>query len=257
MELKFVLESLLFAAQKPLSPHELRDVLNRAAQEEDAIEPVRALLKMDPLRIDEALRTLEEEHRTAGRSYRLVCVAGAWQFVSEPDYAPWLRAFLGVKNRPSRLSQPALETLAIVAYRQPITRAEMEQIRGVAVDGVLSSLVERGLIEQVGRAEVVGRPMQYGTTPAFLEYFGLPNLEGLPDASELRRIPVQRPESLLTVDPGLATAPESPKLEDSGAEALTLPLEAAAASADSESTSVTAGDPKPQGGSEEAPPAGA
>ena len=255
MELKFVLESLLFAAQKPLSPQELRDVLNRAAQEEDAIEPVRALLKMDPQRIEEALKVLEEEHRAAGRSYRLVCVAGAWQFVSEPDFAPWLRAFLGVKNRPSRLSQPALETLAIVAYRQPITRAEMEQIRGVAVDGVLSSLVERGLIEQVGRAEVVGRPMQYGTTPAFLEYFGLASLDGLPDASELRRIPVQRPESLLTVDPGLATAPESPKLEESGLETLSLPLEAPVASSPPDSAAANAD--TSGGGPEPEPPAGA
>jgi segregation and condensation protein B len=227
MELKFVLESLLFSAQKPLSPQELREVLHRAAQEEEAIEPVRALQKLDLRIIEEALGILEEEHRSAGRSYRLVCVAGAWQFVSEPEYAPWLRAFLGAKNRPSRLSQPALETLAIVAYRQPITRAEMEQIRGVAVDGVLSSLVERGLIEQVGRAEVVGRPMQYGTTPAFLEYFGLSSLEGLPDASELRRIPVQRPESLLTVDPGLATAPESPTPEATALETPSLPLEGA------------------------------
>jgi segregation and condensation protein B len=89
-----------------------------------------------------------------------------------------------------------------------------------------SSLVERGLIEQVGRAEVVGRPMQYGTTPAFLEYFGLSSLEGLPDASELRRIPVQRPESLLTVDPGLATAPESPTPEAAASETLSLPLDA-------------------------------
>lgn len=244
MELKFVLESLLFAAQKPLSPQELREVLNRAAQEENAIEPVRALLKLDPQRIEEALRSLEEDHRSAARSYRLVCVAGAWQFVSEPDYAPWLRAFLGGKNRPSRLSQPALETLAIVAYRQPITRAEMEQIRGVAVDGVLSSLVERGLIEQVGRAEVVGRPMQYGTTPAFLEYFGLPSLDGLPDASELRRIPVQRPESLLTVDPGLATAPESPKLEESPLENLDLPLDVSAA-APGDPSAPSGGEPSP------------
>ena len=255
MELKFVLESLLFSAQKPLSPQELREVLHRAAQEEEAIEPVRALQKLDLRIIEEALGILEEEHRSAGRSYRLVCVAGAWQFVSEPEYAPWLRAFLGAKNRPSRLSQPALETLAIVAYRQPITRAEMEQIRGVAVDGVLSSLVERGLIEQVGRAEVVGRPMQYGTTPAFLEYFGLASLDGLPDASELRRIPVQRPESLLTVDPGLATAPESPKLEESGLETLSLPLEAPVASSPPDSAAANAD--TSGGGPEPEPPAGA
>jgi segregation and condensation protein B len=229
MELKFILESLLFTAQKPLSPGELRDALNRAALEEGAPEPVRALNRLDPERINAALRDIAAEHEAAGRSFRLVCVAGAWQFVTQPDFAPWLRAFLGVKNRPSRLSQPALETLAIIAYRQPITRAEMEQIRGVAVDGVIASLVERGLVAQAGRAEVVGRPMQYATTPAFLEYFGLPSLEGLPDASELRRIPVQRPEALLTVDPGLATAP--PDLKSAESDTLSLPLEAAATSA--------------------------
>jgi segregation and condensation protein B len=207
MDLKLILEALLFTSQKPLSPAELRDVLTRAAGEEGAAEPVRALGRLDPDRILSTLRELAAEHETAGRSYRLVCVAGAWQFVTEPPFAPWLRALLGVKARPSRLSQPALETLAIIAYRQPITRAEMEQIRGVAVDGVLSSLVERGLIFQAGRAEVIGRPMQFATTPAFLEYFGLGSLEELPDASELRRIPVQRPESLMTVDPHLATAP--------------------------------------------------
>ena len=142
----------------------------------------------------------------AGRSYRLVCVAGSWQFVSHPEYAPWLSALVGSKVRPPRLSQPALETLAIVAYRQPLTRAEIEQIRGVSVDGVMQTLAERGLVQAVGRAEVVGRPMTYGTTPLFLEYFGLRRLEDLPAADELRRIVVQKPETLLTVDPGLATA---------------------------------------------------
>src|SRR6185436_18241298 len=114
---------------------------------------------------------------TAGRSFDLVCVAGAWQFVTRTDFAPWLKALVGQRMRPTRLSQPGLETLAIIAYRQPLTRAEMEQIRGVSVDGVIQTLVERGLIEQVGRAEVVGRPMTFGTTPLFLEYFGLRNLE--------------------------------------------------------------------------------
>ena len=103
--------------------------------------------------------------------------------------------------------QPALETLAIIAYRQPITRAEIEQVRGVAVDGVMQTLLERGLVEQSGRAEVIGRPALYATTPVFLEYFGLRALEDLPAADELRRIVIQKPESLLTVDPGLATAP--------------------------------------------------
>ena len=116
-------------------------------------------------------------------------------------------ALVGVKLRPSRLSQPALETLAIIAYRQPITRAEVEQIRGVNVDGTMQTLMERGLVESVGRAEVVGRPKTYGTTALFLEYFGLRGLEDLPAADELRRIVVEKPPAPVTVDPGLATAP--------------------------------------------------
>ncbi len=207
MDLKLVIESLLFTAQKPLSPGELRDVLNRAAEEDGAEELVRALKKTPVEKIEEALHELSKEHAAADRTYRLVCIAGSWQFVTQPEFAPWLRAFLGVKNRPARLSQPGLETLAIIAYRQPITRTEIEQIRGVAVDGVVATLLERNLITQAGRAEVVGRPMTYATTPAFLEYFGLAGLDALPDADELRRIPVQRPDSLLTVDPNLATTP--------------------------------------------------
>src|SRR5208283_544485 len=105
-----------------------------------------------------------------------------------PDYAPWLRALVGIKARPTRLSQPALETLAIIAYRQPITRAEVEQIRGVNVDTTMQTLMERGLVETAGRAEVVGRPPTYGTTALFLEYFGLRALGDLPAADELRRI---------------------------------------------------------------------
>lgn len=206
MELKQILEAILFASQKPLSPRDLRDVLADAAQksEDPAAKPFKRTKEADVLA---ALAQLEQEHVVAGRSFRLVCVAGSWQFVSLADYGPWLRALAGEKARPPRLSQPALETLAIVAYRQPITRAEIEQIRGVSVDGVMQTLLERGLIENAGRAEVIGRPMTYGTTSAFLEYFGLGSLDGLPAADELRRIPVEKPAALLTADPGLATAP--------------------------------------------------
>jgi segregation and condensation protein B len=159
------------------------------------------------------------------RSYRLTCVAGAWQFVTQPEYAPWLKALVGHKARPPRLSQPALETLAIIAYRQPVTRAEVEQVRGVAVDGVMQTLLERGLIQQAGRAEVIGRPMTYSTTAVFLEYFGLRSLEDLPAADELRRIVLQKPESLVTAEPGLATVPpeqlallDTPKADSGKAE---------------------------------------
>lgn len=207
MELKYILESLLFSAQKPLTARELRDVLVNAASGEDATDETRAFRKIKEADLEAPLTQLAQEHEAAQRSYRLVCVAGAWQFVSQPDFAPWVRALVGVKARPPRLSQPALETLAILAYRQPITRAEIEQIRGVSVDGVMQTLLERGLVEGVGRAEVVGRPMTYGTTPLFLEYFGLRSLDDLPAADELRRIVVEKPPALVTVDPGLATAP--------------------------------------------------
>lgn len=206
MELKFILESILFSAQKPLSLKEIRDVFASAPDHAEGDQTVRGLKKVKEDDLTAALEQLAKEHEEANRSYRLACVAGSWQFVTQPQYAPWLKALVGHKIRPPRLSQPALETLAIVAYRQPITRAEIEQVRGVAVDGVMQTLVERGLVEQVGRAEVVGRPMTYGTTAVFLEYFGLKNLEDMPAADELRRIPVQKPEALLTTDPGLATA---------------------------------------------------
>jgi segregation and condensation protein B len=230
MELKFILESLLFSAQKPLSTKELREVLSGAAEAEDADADAKAFAKAKESDLTAALEQLAQEHETAARTYRLACVAGAWQFVSQPEYAPWLRALVGVKARPPRLSQPALETLAIIAYRQPLTRAEAEQIRGVNVDGVMQTLIERGLVEAVGRAEVIGRPQTYGTTPLFLEYFGLRRLEDLPAADELRRIPLEKPPAPITADPGLATVPpeqltmenqegEAPKVEPPAQEA--------------------------------------
>jgi len=190
MELKLILEAILFSAQKPLTPKELRDLLAAAAEHGDEAKPFK---KTKEDAVAAALEQLRSEHEAAGRSFRLACVAGAWQFVTQPEYAPWVIALVGLKARPPRLSQPALETLAIIAYRQPVTRAEIEQVRGVTIDGVMATLLERGLIQQAGRAEVVGHPMTYGTTALFLEYFGLRDLEGLPAADELRRIPVARP----------------------------------------------------------------
>ena len=207
MELKVILEAILFSAQKPMSLKEMRDVFAAAPEHAEGDETVRGLRKVKEDQLEAALTELAAEHEAAARTFRLVCVAGAWQFVTQPEYAPWLKALVGHKARPPKLSQPALETLAIIAYRQPITRAEVEQVRGVAVDGVMQTLQERGLVEQLGRAEVVGRPMTYGTTAVFLEYFGLPGLASLPAADELRRIVVQKPEALVTADPGLATLP--------------------------------------------------
>ncbi len=209
MELKFILEALLFNAQKPLTAVEVRGLLVTAAKSELPEDVVAAPFKK--VTVDEitmALEGLASEHEAAQRSFRLVCVAGAWQVVTQPEFAPWLRVLLGLKPRPPRLSQAALETLAIIAYRQPMTRAEIEQIRGVSVDGVMQTLIERGLVISMGRADVIGRPSTYGTTTAFLEYFGLSALDDLPAADELRRIVVERPPSLATVDANLATVPQ-------------------------------------------------
>ena len=204
MELKFILEALLFTSQEPLNSREFRDLLKYAAEFAEEAKPYR---KASDEEVTKALEQLAADHEQAGRSYRLMCVAGSWQFYTQPEYMPWVRSLVGEKTRPTRLSQPAMETLAIVAYRQPITRAEIEQVRGVSVDGVIQTLLERGLVVAVGRAEVVGRPVTFGTTEAFLEYFGLRGLDDLPAADELRRIPILKPEALLTADAGLATAP--------------------------------------------------
>jgi segregation and condensation protein B len=244
MELKLILEAILFSAQKPLNLKELRDVFAAAVEHAEGDETVRGLKKVKEQELTTAIEQLARDHEEAKRSYRVVCVAGAWQFVTEPDYAPWLKALVGHKPRPPRLSQPALETLAIIAYRQPITRAEVEQVRGVSVDGVMQTLIERGLVEQVGRAEVIGRPMTYGTTVAFLEYFGLRSLEELPAADELRRVVVEKPPSLITAEPGLATVPP---------EQLAVPAGESAPSSETAPAGETAGPAVPPAGRQEAP----
>jgi segregation and condensation protein B len=211
MELKDILEAILFSSQKPLSTKELQDILKHAGEAGEGGAKEFASAKAAALTV--ALETLADEVDALGRSYRLVCVAGAWQFVTQSDYAPWVRALVGVKNRPTRLSKPALETLAIIAYRQPVTRAQMEEIRGVSVDGVIGTLSERELVEVVGRADAPGRPRTYGTTQLFLEYFGLRGLEELPDAEELRQVPITRPAAPVTTGAD-EDAPEQMSLEE-------------------------------------------
>ena len=207
MELKLILESILFSAQKPLSLAELRSCMKEAPEHvEEALPKELAAPKVSAM--EEALALLQQDYDSLGRSFRLACVAGSWQFVSIPEVAPWVKALVGHRPRPPRLSQAALETLAIIAYRQPLTRAEGEQIRGVAIDGVLKMLLERGLVEQAGRAEVLGRPMTFRTTELFLEYFGLKDLDDLPAADELRRIPVETPPALTSEDEESPAEPE-------------------------------------------------
>jgi segregation and condensation protein B len=183
MNLPQVLEALLFSAQKPLTTKELVAAL-KGAGDEDELMP-NEFARTTEAQVAAALEQLKIEYVQQGRAFQLTEKAEGWQLVSDPAYAPWVRQlFPAVK--PARLTPPSLETLAIVAYRQPITRADIEAVRGVAVDGVLQNLMERGLVKIGGRAEVPGRPLLYETTQFFLEHFGLRDLNELPNAEELR-----------------------------------------------------------------------
>lgn len=177
------LEALLFSAQKPLTTGELREALTSAGEGGELVPNEFARVK--EAEIATALEQLKVEYTLAPRGFQLAEKADGWQLVSHSDCARWVRQlFPGPK--PARLSPPALETLAIIAYRQPITRADVEAVRGVTVEGVLQNLMERGLVKISGRAEVPGRPLLYETTEFFLEHFGLRNLGELPNAEELR-----------------------------------------------------------------------
>jgi segregation and condensation protein B len=183
MILSQVIEALLFAAQKPLAARELVGALKGAGAEDELIP--NEFAKTTEAQVAAALEQLKIEYGQQGRAFQLAEKADGWQLVSDPAYAPWVRQlFPAVK--PARLTPPSLETLAIIAYRQPITRADIEAVRGVAVDGVLQNLMERGLVKIGGRAEVPGRPLLYETTQFFLEHFGLRDLNELPNAEELR-----------------------------------------------------------------------
>lgn len=182
-----VLESLLFASDKPLSAAECVKHLKGAVEAAPEDTEVAALAKTKQDEIAATLRELGAAYEEEQRGFRLVESGAGWKVVTSPDAAPWVRQ-LFPENRPARLSPSALETLAIVAYRQPITRADIEAVRGVNVDGVMQTLLERGVIRITGRAEVPGRPLLYGTTEFFLDHFGLRSLDELPNCAELRRV---------------------------------------------------------------------
>ena len=197
MTLSQVLEALLFSAQKPLTTAELRGALTSAGQDDELVPNEFARVKEAEIAV--ALEQLKVDYTLAPRGFQLLEKADGWQLVSHPDCARWVRQlFPGPK--PARLSPPALETLAIIAYRQPITRADVEAVRGVTVEGVLQNLMERGLVKISGRAELPGRPLLYETTQFFLEHFGLRNLDELPNAEELRTryLPVAPRQGVVT-----------------------------------------------------------
>ncbi len=203
MNLTRVIEALLFSAQKPLTMRELLAAIKGAGQEDELVP--NEFARTTEAEVAAALEQLKIEYIEQGRAFQLLEKAEGWQFASEPAYARWVRQLFPAA-KPARLTPPSLETLAIIAYRQPITRADVEAVRGVAVDGVLQSLMERGLVKIAGRAEVPGRPLLYETTQFFLEHFGLRNLDELPNAEELRR------RYLPTATPAPPTTPvETPR----------------------------------------------
>jgi len=169
-EVKSILESLLLVADGPQSVRRFSEVLDGVG--DDTIES--------------ALRELQSDLDMQNRGIRLAEVAGGYQLRTPKVNADWVKKFLG--GRPARMGKATLETLAIIAYRQPITRAEIEAIRGVDVDGVIATLLERNLIRAVARKDVPGRPFLYGTTPEFLQLFNLQDLSHLPTLKEMEEI---------------------------------------------------------------------
>ncbi|MGI9014919.1 MAG: SMC-Scp complex subunit ScpB [Phycisphaerales bacterium] len=166
------IEALLFSSDRPLSDGRLAELIGLALSD-GGTEPVR-----------EAIEHLNELYARSGRSFRIESVAGGRQVLTTPEYGPLLHRLHQSKAQ-SRLSPAALETLAIVAYRQPVLRADVEAIRGVACGEVLRTLMERRLVKITGRAEEIGRPMLYGTTREFLHVFGLASLDDLPQSGVL------------------------------------------------------------------------
>ena len=182
-----LLEAALFAAARPVTAEELVSL-----DPDTTLDEVRS-----------ALEQLREHYDFEGHGVELVELAGGYQILSRPAFAEAIER-AALNTRQSRLTPAMLETLAIIAYRQPVGRAEIEEIRGVSASGVLRSLQERGLIEVTGRSEGLGRPLLYGTTPLFLELLGLPDLANLPRAEELS-IALQPPKPE-TVGPDDAAA---------------------------------------------------
>ena len=187
-QLSQILDALLFASQKALTLKELQSYLKTAAIASPE-GPAAAFAQVREMELLVALQTLRDDIAATHRSYELRETASGWQLMTASAFAPWLRQ-LFPEAKPTRLSAPALETLAIIAYRQPITRADIEAVRGVGIDGVMQTILDRGLIRIEGRAEIPGRPLLYATTQSFLDHFGLRNLDELPNAAELRYIPL-------------------------------------------------------------------
>ena len=202
-----IVEALLFASDAPLAPGDIARVSDT----------------LDEEGVEAAVETLRAEYEATGRAYQVYEVAGGYQILTRPEYASYLERYDTVPQT-TRLSAPALEVLAVIAYRQPIDRVEVEEIRGVGSSGVLRTLLDRGLVEVVGRGEGLGRPLLYGTTRKFLEHFGFRSLEDLPRPDELpvvlrERTPAPTLSPLGETEPTPTPAPESEPMPEPEPEA--------------------------------------
>jgi segregation and condensation protein B len=170
-QLKSAIEALVFVSGSPLSLDRLKGIFEEATAEQ----------------IEAQVRLLQQEYDDRGSGLMIAEVAGGYQLATRPEHFGWIRKFKTVRTT-TRLSKPALETLAIVAYKQPITRSEVEAIRGVNIGGIMRNLMERRLVKIVGKKDVPGKPMMYGTSLEFLQYFGLKDLSALPTLKEFQEL---------------------------------------------------------------------
>jgi segregation and condensation protein B len=194
--LKAIIESLIFVSEAPLSLERIKEVLGEVN-------------KRDLQRLVAEL--IEEYQQAANRSFFLTEVAEGYQFRTRPEYSEWIRKLK--KSKPSSLSQPALETLAIVAYRQPVTRMDVEKIRSVDCGGVLRTLLEKKLIRIIGKKDLPGKPLVYGTSKRFLEVFGLKDLASLPTLKDLEGLGQSSQVDLFGEVERRAEAPEAERGE--------------------------------------------
>ncbi len=216
--LQEIVGALLFASQTPLTITDLRQSIRGVEPAEgDNVEVMGVYQSCTTREVEQAVHGLEKELERAGCGFRLVCAGGAYRLQTAPTCGRYVRALLKL-DRPNRLSRASLETLAIVAYRQPITKSEVEQIRGVAVDTIMKTLVDLQLVRLVGRSELPGHPFLYGTTPLFLEHFGLASLSELNaiDPTLQRSNPRERAKLFVKKEKPRA---EEPTLEDAAREA--------------------------------------
>jgi segregation and condensation protein B len=212
MELISIVEALLFATQEPLGVPQMcaavKDTAKDIQEAGEAPEWVAVLAETTDDQVRASLDALIARYEQEKHSFSVVERTNGWRLCARGEYAEWCRALYPGK-KVQRLSQPALETLAIVAYRQPITKAGIEAVRGVSVDAMVQQLIDRGLLKIEGRADLPGRPLLYGTTEAFLDHFGVKTLDEMPNATELRRVKLPSAES---EQPGAAAVPHEEQL---------------------------------------------